>query len=93
MYRGDAGELPVLRPRDLTVRWGKSWRWLRRPAQANPPCWPSQGLLDRPDDGLVLIEGRDAGSLTDAASTASPPGYDAGLSISFIICWENSPPS
>jgi lipoprotein-releasing system ATP-binding protein len=28
------------------------------------------GLLDRPDDGSVLIEGRDAGSLPDAARTA-----------------------
>ena len=37
VYRGDAGGLPALRGADLTVRSGKSRRWLRRPGWANPP--------------------------------------------------------
>ncbi len=70
VYRGDAGELPVLRAVDLTVRSGEIVALVAPSGAGKSTLLHVAGLLDRPDDGLVLIEGRDAGSLPDAARTA-----------------------
>jgi hypothetical protein len=40
-YRGDAGELPVLRGADLTVRAGEIVALVAPPAPENPPCCTS----------------------------------------------------
>ena len=70
VYRGDAGELAVLRGADLTVRSGEIVALVAPSGAGKSTLLHVAGLLDRPDDGLVLIEGRDAGGLPDAARTA-----------------------
>jgi lipoprotein-releasing system ATP-binding protein len=69
-YRGDAGDLPVLRGTDLTVRAGEIVALVAPSGAGKSTLLHVAGLLDRPDGGSVLIEGRDAGSLPDPARTA-----------------------
>jgi lipoprotein-releasing system ATP-binding protein len=68
-YRGDAGDLPVLRGADLTVRAGEIVALVAPSGAGKSTLLHVAGLLDRPDGGSVLIEGRDAGGLPDAART------------------------
>ena len=70
VYRGDAGELAVLRGADLTVRAGEIVALVAPSGAGKSTLLHVAGLLDRPDGGSVLIEGRDAGGLPDAARTA-----------------------
>ncbi|MDR3532980.1 MAG: ABC transporter ATP-binding protein [Rhodopila sp.] len=70
VYRGDAGELPVLRGADLTVRAGEIVALVAPSGAGKSTLLHVAGLLDRPDGGSVLIEGRDVGGLPDAARTA-----------------------
>ena len=70
VYRGDAGELPVLRGADLTVRSGEIVALVAPSGAGKSTLLHVAGLLDRPDGGSVLIEGRDAGGLPDPARTA-----------------------
>ncbi len=69
-YRGDAGELPVLRGADLTVRAGEIVALVAPSGAGKSTLLHVAGLLDRPDGGSVLIEGRDVGGLPDAERTA-----------------------
>jgi lipoprotein-releasing system ATP-binding protein len=69
-YRGDAGDLPVLRGADLTVRAGQIVALVAPSGAGKSTLLHAAGLLDRPDGGSVVIEGRDAGGLPDAARTA-----------------------
>jgi lipoprotein-releasing system ATP-binding protein len=69
-YRGDAGELPVLRGADLTVRAGEIVALVAPSGAGKSTLLHLAGLLDRPDGGAVVIEGRDAGGLPDASRTA-----------------------
>jgi lipoprotein-releasing system ATP-binding protein len=70
VYRGDGGELPVLREADLTVRAGEIVALVAPSGAGKSTLLHVAGLLDRPDGGSVLIEGRDAGGLPDPARTA-----------------------
>jgi lipoprotein-releasing system ATP-binding protein len=70
VYRGDAGELPVLRGADLTVRAGEIVALIAPSGAGKSTLLHVAGLLDRPDAGSVLIEGRDVGGLPDPARTA-----------------------
>jgi lipoprotein-releasing system ATP-binding protein len=70
VYRGDAGELAVLRGANLTVRSGEIVALVAPSGAGKSTLLHVAGLLDRPDGGQVLIEGRDAGGLADAARTA-----------------------
>ncbi len=70
VYRGDAGDLPVLRGADLTLRAGEIVALVAPSGAGKSTLLHVAGLLDRPDGGAVLIEGRDAGGLSDAARTA-----------------------
>jgi lipoprotein-releasing system ATP-binding protein len=70
VYRGDAGELPVLRGADLTVRAGEIVALVAPSGAGKSTLLHVAGLLDRPDGGAVLIEGRDVGGLPDAERTA-----------------------
>jgi len=70
IYRGDAGDLPVLRGADLTVRAGEIVALVAPSGAGKSTLLHVAGLLDRPDGGSVLIEGRDVGGLPDAARTA-----------------------
>jgi lipoprotein-releasing system ATP-binding protein len=70
VYRGDAGELPVLRSADLTVSAGEIVALVAPSGAGKSTLLHVAGLLDRPDGGSVLIEGRDVGGLPDPARTA-----------------------
>src|SRR3954470_10874274 len=69
-YRGEAGDLPVLRGADMTVRAGEIVALVAPSGAGKSTLLHVAGLLDRVDGGSVLIEGRDAGALADAARTA-----------------------
>lgn len=70
VYRGDGGELPVLRGVDLTVRAGEIVALVAPSGAGKSTLLHVAGLLDRPDDGKVLIRGQDAGGLSDPGRTA-----------------------
>jgi lipoprotein-releasing system ATP-binding protein len=69
-YRGDAGELPVLVGADLTVQAGEIVALVAPSGAGKSTLLHVAGLLDRPDGGAVVIEGRDVGGLPDAGRTA-----------------------
>ena len=69
-YRGEAGDLPVLRGADLMVRAGEVVALVAPSGAGKSTLLHVAGLLDHPDGGSVVIEGRDAGGLPDAARTA-----------------------
>jgi lipoprotein-releasing system ATP-binding protein len=70
VYRSDAGELAVLRGADLTMRAGEIVALVAPSGAGKSTLLHVAGLLDRPDGGSVLIEGRDAGGLPDKLRTA-----------------------
>jgi lipoprotein-releasing system ATP-binding protein len=69
-YRGDGGDLPVLRGVDLTIRAGEIVALVAPSGAGKSTLLHVAGLLDSPDGGSVLIQGRDAGGLNDAQRTA-----------------------
>jgi lipoprotein-releasing system ATP-binding protein len=70
IYRTEAGELPVLRGVDLTLRGGEIVALVAPSGAGKSTLLHLAGLLEKPDGGSVFIEGRDAGALPDAARTA-----------------------
>jgi lipoprotein-releasing system ATP-binding protein len=70
VYRGEGGDLPILRGADLTLRAGEIVALVAPSGAGKSTLLHVAGLLDRPDAGSVLVEGRDAGSLPDAGRTA-----------------------
>ncbi len=69
-YRSEAGALPVLRGVDLTLEAGEIVALVAPSGAGKSTLLHIAGLLDRPDGGSILIAGRDAGTLSDAARTA-----------------------
>ncbi len=69
-YRSEAGALPVLRGVDLTLHGGEIVALVAPSGAGKSTLLHIAGLLDRPDGGAILIAGRDAGVLSDAARTA-----------------------
>ena len=90
VYRGDAGELPVLRGADLTVRAGEIVALVAPSGAGKSTLLHVAGLLDRPDGGSVLIEG---GMPAACQMPPAPPSAAtrSASSISSIICWPSSP--
>ena len=70
IYRSGAGELPVLRGVDLTVAAGEIVALVAPSGAGKSTLLHLAGLLEKPDGGQVLIDGRDAGALDDAGRTA-----------------------
>src|ERR1700739_4267621 len=70
VYRGDAGELTVLRGADLTLRAGEIVALVAPSGAGKSTLLHLAGLLEKPDGGSVFVEGRDAGALADTARTA-----------------------
>jgi len=70
IYRGEAGDLPILRGADLTLQAGEIVALVAPSGAGKSTLLHVAGLLDRPDSGAVLVNGRDAGTLPDAARTA-----------------------
>ena len=69
-YRTEAGELPVLRGVDLTLRAGEIVALVAPSGAGKSTLLHLAGLLDQPDGGQVIIEGREAGKLSDTERTA-----------------------
>lgn len=69
-YRTDAGTLDVLSGADLTLRAGEIVALVAPSGSGKSTLLHLAGLLDKPDGGRVLIDGRDAGALPDNARTA-----------------------
>ena len=69
IYRSDAGDLPVLRGADLTVRAGEIVALVAPSGTGKSTLLHVAGLLDSPDGGEVLIDGRSCGGLSDRERT------------------------
>jgi lipoprotein-releasing system ATP-binding protein len=70
VYRGEAGDLPILLGADLTLRAGEIVALMAPSGAGKSTLLHIAGLLDRPDGGAVLIDGVDAGGLPDGGRTA-----------------------
>lgn len=69
-YRTEAGLLPVLRDANLTLHAGEIVALVAPSGAGKSTLLHLAGLLEQPDSGAVLIEGENAGHLTDPARTA-----------------------
>jgi lipoprotein-releasing system ATP-binding protein len=69
-YRSAAGDLPVLRGADLTLNAGEIVALVAPSGTGKSTLLHLAGLLEKPDGGEVLIDGRDSGRLSDAERTA-----------------------
>ena len=69
-YRGEAGELKVLRGVNLTLRAGEIVALVAPSGVGKSTLLHIAGLLDRPDQGTVRVLGQNAGHLPDGARTA-----------------------
>ncbi len=69
-YRGEAGDLPILRGANLALEAGEIVALMAPSGAGKSTLLHVAGLLDRPDGGSVLVNGQDAGSLPDAGRTA-----------------------
>lgn len=69
-YRSESGDLPILLGADLTLRGGEITALVAPSGAGKSTLLHIAGLLDQPDAGSVLVAGREAGTLPDAARTA-----------------------
>ena len=69
-YRTEAGELHVLRGADLALQAGEIVALVAPSGTGKSTLLHLAGLLEQPDAGSVLVDGRDAGQLPDAERTA-----------------------
>ena len=69
IYRTEGGDLPVLRGVDMTLRAGEIVALVAPSGAGKSTLLHVAGLLDQPDRGRVLVDGRDAGSLSDNERT------------------------
>lgn len=70
IYRSEAGDLPILRGADLTLRAGEIVALVAPSGAGKSTLLHIAGLLDRPDAGSVMVAGMDAGALPDSGRTA-----------------------
>jgi len=70
IFRSAGGDLPVLRGADLTVKAGEIVALVAPSGAGKSTLLQLAGLLEKPDGGAVVIEGREAGALSDAERTA-----------------------
>ncbi len=69
-YRSGESELHVLQGADLTLYAGEIVALVAPSGTGKSTLLHLAGLLERPDTGMVLVDGRDAGQLPDADRTA-----------------------
>ncbi len=69
-YRSGEGRLEVLRGAALSLQSGEIVALMAPSGTGKSTLLHLAGLLERPQDGAVLIDGRDAGKLADAERTA-----------------------
>jgi lipoprotein-releasing system ATP-binding protein len=70
VYKGEAGELPILRGANLTLQAGEIVALVAPSGAGKSTLLHVAGLLDRPDAGAVIVDGKDAGGLPDLGRTA-----------------------
>jgi len=70
IYRTEAGELPILRGVDFSLRAGEIVALVAPSGSGKSTLLHLAGLLEQPDGGTVSIAGRDAGKLPDSERTA-----------------------
>jgi lipoprotein-releasing system ATP-binding protein len=68
-YRSEAGALPVLTGADLLLRAGEIVALVAPSGSGKSTLLHLAGLLEKPDGGAVLVDGRDAGALSDSERT------------------------
>ncbi len=69
VYRSAAGDLPVLTGADLCLASGEIVALVAPSGTGKSTLLHLAGLLEKPDGGQVLIDGRDAGDLSDPQRT------------------------
>ena len=69
-YRSGDGRLEVLRDAELSLRPGEIVALMAPSGTGKSTLLHLAGLLERPQGGAVLVDGRDAGRLADAERTA-----------------------
>jgi len=69
-FRGEFGDLPVLRGVDLDLRAGEIVALVAPSGTGKSTLLHLAGLLEKPDGGEVLIAGRDCAALSDTDRTA-----------------------
>ena len=69
-YRSGEADLHVLRDASLTLRAGEIVALVAPSGTGKSTLLHLAGLLERPDKGAVLVDGRDAGRLPDSDRTA-----------------------
>ncbi len=69
-YRSGEASLTVLDGADLTLHAGEIVALVAPSGTGKSTLLHLAGLLERPDSGVVLVDGRDAGALPDPARTA-----------------------
>ena len=69
-YRSGDAKLPVLRGADLALHEGEIVALVAASGAGKSTLLHLAGLLEKPDGGSVLVQGRDAGGLSDAERTA-----------------------
>jgi lipoprotein-releasing system ATP-binding protein len=70
VYRSGGSELVVLQDANLVLRPGEIVALVAPSGTGKSTLLHLAGLLERPDSGAVLVDGRDAGALPDPARTA-----------------------
>ncbi len=70
VFRSGEGELPVLRGANLALHPGEIVALVAPSGSGKSTLLHLAGLLEKPDTGQVLIDGRDAGAQADAQRTA-----------------------
>src|SRR6218665_398371 len=69
VYKTEAGPLPVLRGVDIDVYPGEVVGLIGPSGSGKSSLLHSAGLLERPDAGLVALEGRDCSKLSERVRT------------------------
>jgi lipoprotein-releasing system ATP-binding protein len=69
-YRSEGGDLPVLRGVNMLLQAGEIVALVAPSGAGKSTLLHLAGLLERPDGGKVLLDGRDAGGLSDSERTA-----------------------
>ena len=69
VYKSAAGDLAVLHAANLVLRRGEIVALVAPSGTGKSTLLHLAGLLERPDSGEVIVDGRDAGSLSDAERT------------------------
>jgi lipoprotein-releasing system ATP-binding protein len=69
-YRSGAGDLPVLRGADLVLHAGEIVALVAPSGTGKSTLLHLAGLLEQPDGGEVLVDGRNCGNLSDTERTS-----------------------